>query len=213
MLPKRLIITLIILLTGAGLNFYFSKPAASLPRKPLAEFPRVLGDWTAGEDQLIDEQSMKILLVDDYLVRTYRKPSGESINLYIGYFQVQREGKGIHSPRQCLPGSGWLPVDSRDYMLPVPDHNPAAIEVNKYLMGKGLDRQLFLFWYQGRGRAYAGEYWNKLYLVWDGMRMKRTDGALIRVSSPVRTSPEQALKTQTEFVHLFYPRLSAYIPD
>ncbi len=148
-----------------------------------------------------------------YFVRNYRNSKGEIIGLYIGYFKSQREGKGIHSPRQCLPGAGWIPVDTTVYQMAVPDHHPETVPVNKFVMGKGLDRQLYLFWYQGRGRIYASEYWNKIYLIWDGLTKKRTDGALVRVNNPVIGNPEDALKTQSEFIKLFFPLLKEYIPE
>jgi EpsI family protein len=203
----------IILLLGAALNHYFSSPDTSLPRKSLAEFPKSLGDWTAFSDQQLDKQSMEILQVDDYFMRNYRNSKGEVIGLYIGYFKSQGEGKGIHSPRQCLPGAGWVPVNTAVYQMAVSGRNPETVPVNKFVMGKGLDRQLYLFWYHGRGRIYASEYWNKIYLIWDGLTKKRTDGALVRVNSPVIGNTEDALKTQSDFIQLFLPLLKEYIPD
>jgi EpsI family protein len=156
---------------------------------------------------------MEILQVDDYFMRNYRNSKGEVIGLYIGYFKSQGEGKGIHSPRQCLPGAGWVPVNTAVYQMAVSGRNPETVPVNKFVMGKGLDRQLYLFWYHGRGRIYASEYWNKIYLIWDGLTKKRTDGALVRVNSPVIGNTEDALKTQSDFIQLFLPLLKEYIPD
>lgn len=209
----RFILTIVILLAAAALNHYFSKPDISLPRKSLAEFPKSLGDWTVVSDQQIDKQSMGILQVDDYFVRNYRNSKGKVIGLYVGYFKSQREGKGIHSPRQCLPGAGWIPVNTTVYRMTAPGHNPETVPVNKFVMGKGLDRQLYLFWYHGRGRIYSSEYWNKIYLIWDGLTQKRTDGALVRVNSPVIGNTEDALKTQSDFIKLVFPLLKDYIPD
>lgn len=209
----RYILTIVILLIGAAVNHYFSKPDVSLPRKSLAEFPKELGDWVTVSDQRMDDQSMKVLKVDDYFMRNYRNSKGEVIGLYVGYFKSQREGKGIHSPRQCLPGAGWVPVDTAVCRMELVGHNPEMVPVNKFVMGKGLDRQLYLFWYHGRGRIYASEYWNKIYLIWDGLTQKRTDGALVRVNNPVIGNTEDALKTQSEFIQLFLPLLKDYIPD
>ncbi len=208
----RFILTVGILLAAALLNYYFSKPDISLPRKNLTEFPKILGEWTAVAEYKIEGQSMEVLQVDDYFMRTYRSPRGDIIGLYIGYFKSQREGKGIHSPRLCLPGAGWVPVNTSVYSMPIPGHNPESVPVNKYIMGKGLDRQLYIFWYQGRGRIYASEYWNKIYLIWDGLTKKRTDGALIRVNNLATGSPENALQTQIDFIKLFLPLLKDYIP-
>jgi EpsI family protein len=210
---SKFIIVAIILLIGSALNHYFSKPNISLPRKSLAEFPKSLGDWAVVSDQQIDNRSMEILQVDDYFMRNYRNSKGEIIGLYIGYFKSQREGKVIHSPRLCLPGAGWIPINTTVYRMAVPGHNPGIAPVNKYVMGKGMDRQVYLFWYHGRGRIYASEYWNKIYLVWDGLTQRRTDGALVRVNSPITGNAEDALKTQSDFIQLFLPLLKEYIPD
>jgi EpsI family protein len=209
----RNILTIIILLAAAALNHYFSKPDISLARKGLAEFPQELGDWSAVSEQKIEGRTMEVLQVDDYIARNYRNSRGDMIGLYIGYFKSQREGKGIHSPRQCLPGAGWIPVDTTVYQMAVPDHHTETVPVNKFVMGKGLDRQLYLFWYHGRRRIYASEYWNKIYLIWDGLTQKRTDGALVRVNTSVIGNPEDALKTQSDFIKLFFPLLKDYIPD
>ena len=210
---SKFVIVIFVLLAAAALNYYFSRPDISLPRKSLDEFPTSLGDWTAVSDQKMDNQSMEVLQVDDYFMRSYRNFKGDVIGLYIGYFKSQREGKGIHSPRQCLPGAGWVPVHTAVYQMKLAGLNPEIVSVNKFVMGKGLDRQLYLFWYHGRGRIYANEYWNKIYLIWDGLTRKRTDGALIRVNHPITGNTDDALKTESDFIQLFLPLLKEYIPD
>jgi EpsI family protein len=208
----RFILTVSILLAAAAGNYFFSKPDISLPRRTLAEFPRKIGEWTVVSEHQIDDQSMKILQVDDYIMRSYCNSKGEIMGLYIGYFKSQREGKGIHSPRQCLPGAGWAPINNAVYQIPVGNHNRETVSVNKFVMEKGLERQLYLFWYQGRGRIYASEYWNKIYLIWDSLTRKRTDGALIRIQNSANRNMDEALKTQIEFINLFLPFVKEYIP-
>ena len=208
----RFIILISVLLITMGGNQYISTSETSFSRKNLKDFPKDIGKWTLISDQKIDERTMKILNVDDYLMRSYRNENGEVIGLYIGYFKYQREGKKIHSPRQCLPGAGWNPVNIEIYHMPLPGHNPATVPVNKFIMGKGLERQLYLFWYNGRGRIYASEYWNKLYLIWDALNKRRTDGALIRVNSLVTGTTEKALEKQHEFIKIMFPLISEYIP-
>jgi EpsI family protein len=99
------------------------------------------------------------------------------------------------------------------HQVTVAGHNPDTVSVNKFVMGKGLERQLYLFWYHGRGRVYASEYWNKVYLIWDGLTKRRTDGALIRVNSSVVGNTEDALKTQSDFIQIIVPLFKEYIPD
>jgi EpsI family protein len=210
---KRFIITIILLLAAAATNYALARPETELPRRSLSEFPKVIGEWKSVGDQIIDARAMGVLLVDDYIMRTYENPNGESIGLYLGYFQTQREGKQVHSPRQCLPGGGWKTVEKKVYPLKLKNHNPAQAPINYYLMRYGDHREIFLWWYQGRGRIYANEYLNKLLLIWDAITMRRTDGALVRVNMAVKNDIDDTLKAQTEFIDLFLPLLSEYIPE
>jgi EpsI family protein len=97
--------------------------------------------------------------------------------------------------------------------LSVPNHNPSTVNINRYIMGKGSDQQLYLFWYQGRGRMYASEYWNKIYLICDAFKEKRTDGALIRLNSKISGDSDGALKQEIQFINLFLSVLKEYIPE
>ena len=209
----RFYITIALLIIATIANQVFSAPGAELSRRPLSDFPKALGDWRAINENKIDEGSMAVLQVDDYIMRTYANTNGETIGLYIGYFKVQREGKGIHSPRQCLPGAGWNIIKHSEYQLSMKGHNPAIVPINIHLMGKGNQRQIYLWWYQGRGRIYANEYMNKLYLIWDAITKRRTDGALVRVNMAVNFDLDQTLKAETAFIDLFAPLLSKYIPN
>ena len=210
---KRFLLTIILLLAAAATNYALSRPETENPRRSLNKFPKVIGNWKAVNEQIIDERSMAILLVDDYIMRTYVNPKGEAIGLYLGYFKTQREGKQVHSPRQCLPGGGWKITDNKVQSMKLKNHNPARVPTNYYLMRYGEHQELFLWWYHGRGRIYANEYLNKLLLIWDATTMRRTDGALVRVNMAVKDNVEHSLNTQTDFINLFLPLLSEYIPD
>jgi EpsI family protein len=209
----RFYITIALLLTATIANHVFSAPEAELTRRPLSNFPKAFGDWRAINENKIGESSMAVLQVDDYIMRTYANKQGETIGLYIGYFEVQREGKGIHSPRQCLPGAGWSIIKKSEHQISMKNHNPVKVPINLHLMGKGDQRQLYLWWYYGRGRIYANEYMNKLYHIWDAMTKRRTDGALVRVNMAVNSDLDQTLKAETCFINLITPILSRYIPN
>jgi len=213
MKPLRFFLTIAVLLAAAGLNQFLHRPEISIPRKDLKEFPATLDKWTAISDQQMDGLSMKILQADDYLMRNYVDSGGKIIGLYIGFFKSQREGKAIHSPRQCLPGAGWVPILAEVRQIPIHGYNSKVVSINKLLIGKGMERDLYIFWYQGRGRIYASEYWNKIYLMWDALTRKRTDGALIRISCRVDGHPEETLKKQTDFMEVIIPLLKEYIPN
>ena len=134
------------------------------------------------------------------------------MDLFIAYFPSQRTGDTIHSPKHCLPGAGWLPIESQRITISLPGESPHF--ANRYVIAKGNDRQLVLYWYLAHNRAVASEYWAKFYLVADAMRLNRSDGALFRVTTPLQAG-EAADSAQERLLSLAgetTPLLSRYIP-
>ncbi|HXT70262.1 MAG TPA: EpsI family protein [Vicinamibacterales bacterium] len=187
-------------------------------RMSFALFPMQLGEWQGTQRPPFSDPVLKVLALDDYLTRYYQTPGRGIVDLYIGYWRSQEQGGAIHSPQNCLPGAGWEPVSQRPLTFPDP-RNPSGppLTVNRYLIRKGLDRQLVLYWYQSRGRVVGSEYWSKIYLVLDAARYNRTDAALVRLVVPVANgSPEaEALAEQQaiSFTNLMLPKLSSFLPD
>lgn len=183
-----------------------------------ALFPMQFGDFGGVQNKPFTKEVLDVLGLDDYLTRHYIKPGKGLVDLYIGYWRSQKQGDAIHSPQNCLPGAGWEPVSERELSFPDP-RNPSAppVTVNRYLIRKGLDRQLVLYWYQSRGRIVGSEYWSKIYLVLDAARYNRTDAALVRLVVPVAgTTPEaeaNAEQLAIEFATAMLPKLNAYLPD
>jgi EpsI family protein len=169
---------------------------ATPPAKPLAEFPRKLGPYASLGEFELDKETLDILKVTDYINRTYWAPSmgQHTMGLYIGYFRTQRTGAGIHSPKNCLPGAGWNPVNESIYQLPLDDGR--KVPINLYFLRKGLDEEVVLYWYQSHGRVIASEYWGKFYLVYDALRLNRTDAALVRITFAVENGDEAAARDQ-----------------
>jgi EpsI family protein len=159
-----------------------------------------------------------VLGVDEYVNRVYESRDGVA-SLYIGYYQSQRQGDTIHSPMNCLPGSGWEPL-SRSYLtIPVGTDVKGSpeITVNRYVIQKGLDRQVVLYWYQSHGRAIANEYRSKIFMVYDAVRLNRTDAALVRVVSPRygtdAAAEDRASDRAVAFVKAMFPLLDRYLPS
>jgi EpsI family protein len=140
-------------------------------------------------------------------------------SLYIGYYESQRQGDTIHSPLNCLPGSGWEPVSKSYVSIPVEagSHASANILVNQYVIQKGLDRQVVLYWYQSHGRVVANEYRSKIFMVYDAVRLNRSDAALVRVVSPViggdPGAEARAGDRAVAFVKTMFPLLDRYLPS
>jgi EpsI family protein len=183
------------------------------PRLPLQSFPTQLSNWT-GTDIAIQKDVLEVLGPGDFLLRVYQDPAEKQpfVDLFIAYFPSQRTGDTIHSPKHCLPGSGWLPVESSRVTLSLPGHGP--FPANRYVIAKGDSRQLVLYWYWAHDRGVASEYWAKFYLVADSMRMNRSDGALVRITTPMRSgeAAEAAQQRLLPFAGDVAPLLDNYIP-
>ena len=187
-------------------------------RTAFEQFPVQIGDWTSTSLPPIPDSIMAILRVDDYVNRVYHSPGKYGAGLYIGYYRSQRQGDSIHSPLNCMPGAGWEPVSRRPLSIAVPNAGTdGTISVNRYVIQKGIDRQLVLYWYQSHGRVVANEYWSKFYLIRDAVRLNRTDAALVRVIVPMpsnlESSESQAEEQAVEFVRSMFPVLSTYLPS
>jgi exosortase D (VPLPA-CTERM-specific) len=185
---------------------------------PFSIFPSQLGQWTGIQNPPFSKDVLDILGLDDYLSRLYVRPDRSVADLYVGYWRSQRQGDTMHSPQNCLPGAGWEPVSERLLTFPDPRNAEAPpISVNRFLIQKGAQKQLVLYWYQGRGRIVGSEYWSKIYLVLDAARYNRTDAAIVRVVVPV-TGPDQADEARAEkdaisFVNELLPALTRFLPD
>jgi len=212
MIARAVILSVLI----AGVGAYGTRVSGhetEVSRQALALLPRTLDHWSAPTDLPLPKEALAVLGVDDYVSRTYVNVStGQPVNLYVGYYGSQRQGDTIHSPQNCLPGAGWQPVDGGRTSLPL---GARTIDVNRYVIEKGLDRQVVFYWYQGRGRVVANEYANKFWLMFDAARLHRSNGALVRVMAPVaRNGGNDAVadRAAAEFIRVVFPHLDGYLP-
>ena len=184
-------------------------------RTVFASFPMTFDGWRAVNDPPMEEAILKVLGVDDYLSRAYYRPDGSVIGLYMGYYGSQRQGDTIHSPLNCLPGAGWEAVSQGRATIANAGGPGVDIVVNRYVVQKGLERQMVLYWYQSHGRVVASEYTSRLLLIHDAIRLNRTDGSMVRVVSPIAAGSDgaDAEALAADFVRAIFPRLSEYIPS
>ena len=189
----------------------------AVSRTAFDTFPRDIGAWQSIVDPPMDDAILKVLGVDDYLSRVYYKRDGAAVGLYMGFYGSQRQGDTIHSPLNCLPGAGWEPVSQGRLHIANADGQGRDVTVNRYVVQKGLDRQLVLYWYQSHGRVVASEYTSRLYLIHDAIRLNRTDGSMVRVIAPIKIGATDngasAERMAEEFVRAIFPLLPAYLPQ
>jgi EpsI family protein len=188
----------------------FSIQERELPTPPLRDLPMDLAGWRAQEEGSLEQNVSDYLKPDAYILRDYRDAStGESTNLFVAYFKSLKNVYGPHSPKVCLPGSGWLVRSSAIAMVPVAGH-PSGIPVNEYVMDKSGSQILVLYWYQNDRNVWAEEFQEKLRLLSDLIRYRRSDVSLVRVVTPIRGKEwDRELATSVHFAQEIFPTLSA----
>jgi EpsI family protein len=209
----RFAVLLVLLLAGgAAVNAWEYLGEARIERKQLKDFPKQFGPWQqTGGDQQFDNETMAVLRASDYLLRNYQAGDGRVVNFYVGYYASQRDGATYHSPLNCLPGSGWTMSDPSKITITPRGREPFV--ANRYLIQNGDHKELLVYWYQGRGRAVASEYWGKVYTVIDSVRLRRSDGAMVRITTPIGSSEPAALEAATDLAAITASLLPEFIPD
>jgi EpsI family protein len=182
------------------------------PHLELSSFPVNIAGWS-GRNLQLSAGELEVLGPGQFMMRDYVNPAGDFfINLFVAFFPSQRSGDTIHSPKNCIPGSGWVPIEAGHISVARADGTP--ITINRYIVAKGANKSLVLYWYQSQGRVTASEYWAKIFLVTGAIHRNRTDGALVRVVVPIiGTSGEQEAQTRgVWFVQQILPLLDSYVP-
>ena len=207
------LVLLVLLLQAAAFYALAFRDEVVPPVPPLITFPEQLGPWRAVRDLPVEKEVQDVLRADDTLSRIYADTVRGESYLWVAYFKTQRYGQSPHSPKNCLPGSGWEPVPGASgYMtLHVPGWD-APITVNRYVVQHGDDRSVSLYWYQSHGRVIAAEFSAKFWLVADSIRFRRSDTALVRISVPVRNSVQEAVNTGVNFAETVFPAVVHQLP-
>jgi len=215
----------LVVLGFLAVNFYvyhwFARVQVLPPRKVFASFPLELGAWDCPQRGVMDKYTLANLGASDYLICDYRRsePAG-FVDVYVGYHetQIREEGGGsgensIHPPKHCLPGSGWDIIAQSLVELDIPGLPQRPAQVNRMVIAKGDARQMVYYWYQTQGRVIADDWQKIAYLSWDRAHSGRTDGALVRLTTPIFHKNEDAAEQQIEeLAREIVPRLPAYVP-
>ena len=191
---------------------------------PLGDVVPTVFDSHVGADVEIPLEEQEAAGFTNYLFRSYEAPASDvaadadptpgsdllSFSIYVGYYDGQTKGKTIHSPKNCLPGSGWEALGSTVAAVNTPD---GTVEVNRYLLQNGDERALVLYWYQGRGRVQASEYMVKWDLLRDAALMHRSDEALVRIVVPIVESEEISFDLAQLVAEKLVPALDNALPS
>lgn len=212
-LRARYALPLSLLLALQAIAFYStSSPEIELEMPKLETFPRESGGWRMVAEYPIEKEVQDVLRADDTLNRSYATADNrKGANLFIAFFRSQKTGSAPHSPKNCLPGSGWTPLESGTLQVEVPDW-PEPVTVNRYVVARGDQRTLVLYWYQTAHRVVASEYLAKIWLVLDSLRYRRSDTALVRVVALDETGAAGAEDVAVSFLQEFFPLIRQALP-
>jgi EpsI family protein len=215
MLKARYAVALTVLLLVQGSLYYAvalrDEAIPAVP--PLSLFPAESGAWRMYLDMPIEKEVQDVLRADDTLNRVYIGPTeGSAAYLFIAFFKTQRSGQTPHSPKNCLPGAGWEPVESAPLHITVPGRSEPLVS-NRFVVARGDEKSVVLYWYQSHGRIISDEFAAKFWLIADSIRYHRSDSALVKIVVPVRGGDvEGATKTATDFVQAVYPAVAKQLP-
>ncbi len=200
-----------VLLALAG-TYVHTRSEASIPvSRPLDEFPVRAGDWVMTGQDRFDERVLAVLLPSDYLSRGYRNTEGDRVSLYIGYHDGGPDSGPIHSPKQCLPGSGWNRLHAQSHELVTPAGDKLSYVSAVYQ--KDVEKQMFLYWFQVRDEMLTNEYALKFSMLRNSVTSNRRDSAFVRISLPVIDGDEEGARAVGEqFARDFMPAIHASLP-
>jgi len=207
------VVTAFLILQGIALYSVALHDEKAPATSPLANFPTEIAGWGMYRDVKIEPETLEVLKADDTLNRIYLSPErNASAFLFIAYFKTQRSGQAPHSPKNCLPGNGYEPIESGPILVAVPDR-AEPVRINRYLTARGDEKSVTLYWYQSHDRIIANEFTAKFWLIADSIRYHRSDTSLVKIVVPVRGGDaEAATKTAVDFVKAVFSPLARQLP-
>ncbi len=210
MIKSTRFIIVYLLLAATALYLNLHSDIAVPPNKPLMEFPVENRGWRMVSQSEFSERVLDVLKPTDYLYRQYVAPDGGVVGLYIGFHGGGKGCGGIHSPKNCLPGSGWYQCSSGKSSIQV---KSGKLDLVKAVYQKGESSELFLYWFQVKGIALTDEYSLKLAEIMNSIKYRRRDSAFIRISVPFQSDEKKAVETGTRFIRDFYPVIRGFLPS
>ena len=209
MIGRKQFLAVYALLIAAGLYLGLHRDLGVPMKKPFDQFPSSVSQWRMSQESGLSSEVQAVLKASDVLLRQYVSAQGERVQLYIGYHDGGRGTGEIHSPKHCLPGSGWFEVSSARTRMPGAG---GGLNLVRAVYQKGDSRELFLYWYQVRGASISEEYSLKVAEIANSVLYRRRDAAFVRISVSFAGSEQQAAALGERFVRDFYPTISSFLP-
>lgn len=205
--PRFVIVYLLLIGAMLFINLHSDLPVTV--KRPLSGFPVQVASWRMASQSEFSAAVLGVLKPTDYLYRQYKSGDGRMVTLYIGYHGGGKESGGIHSPKHCLPGSGWFELSTIKRTM-----NQAGARINmvQSLYQKGESKELFLYWFQVRDKTMNDEYSLKMSEITGSMLYRRRDSSFIRVSVPFEHNEQLALELGERFIHDFFPVIQEFLP-
>lgn len=182
-------------------------------RTPFVQFPSTLGTWR-GRTSSLEPQIEHFLGLTDYVLSDYTRADARGVNLYVAYYASQRKGVSPHSPQVCIPGAGWQIVDFERTSYVDPERG-ISMPLNRVMIARGGQKQIVYYWFEQRGRRVANEYSSKWQLLADAVYLNRTDGALVRLTTPLYPgeTEQDGDKRLRGFTREFLPEITRFLPS
>jgi len=208
-IPTARYLIVCFLLIAAALFIYLHADVAVPVKQPFSTFPVQVSSWRMTSQTEFSADVLGVLKPSDYIYRQYKNDAGATASLYIGYHGGGKDSGGIHSPKHCLPGSGWFEVSTKRQSLDV-----AGTKLNlvQAVYQKGDSRELFIYWFQVRDTTMNEEYSLKMSEIINSLLYQRRDSAFIRISVPFENDRQAALTTGEGFVRDFVPVIRGFLP-
>ena len=216
--PAMISAAILMVLASASWDLLPERETQLIERSSFAQFPRKIGNWTQNGPPRTLEESVEVVLgADDYHSITLTKEGmAAPVEFFSAWYADQSKG-GIHSPEVCLPGGGWEIAWLERSDLTEEMSWPTPFMVNRAIIQKGNSRMMVYYWFEQRGRKIAWDIAAKYWLMVDGIATGRTDGALVRLITPIlgnetETEAEERLRDVlgevSEVIPDFIPRAS-----
>jgi EpsI family protein len=210
MLAKKKIIIAYVVILLAILYMHVHANTAVPINKPFAQFPTEHQGWRMVGEYAFSDNILSILKPTDILNRTYARPGERPVDLHIGYYDGGKGTGGIHSPKHCLPGSGWFEHSSQRVSV---DMGSDTVNLVQAVYQHGPTKELFLYWFHVRDKSLNSEYALKLAEITGSIFHGRRDTAFIRISTKFEENMEQALDKAQSFARDFYPVFREFLPS